>query len=140
MKAKSEGSPESFRGAGQNEECRSGEKLGSGIRAQSLGCRGLRQLWRNRAAVGRGRGAARRRGPASVVGGGCRWRAACPDRVRRPGSAWLPGEGRQALGTAWPQRAAPPMHRPAGKPLDQDWRGRNSIWVEDVGSEEVLNG
>src|SRR6267378_2424078 len=48
MKAKSEGSPESFRGARQNEECRSGEKLGSGIRAQSLGCRGLRQLWRTR--------------------------------------------------------------------------------------------
>src|SRR6266571_2134873 len=41
MKAKSEGRR-------QNEECRSGEKLGSGIRAQSLGCRGLRQLWRNR--------------------------------------------------------------------------------------------
>src|SRR5438876_11588591 len=38
-------------GAGRwagNEECRSGEKLGSGIRAQPLGCRGLRQLWRNR--------------------------------------------------------------------------------------------
>src|SRR5216684_8432404 len=41
MKAKSEGRR-------QNEECRSGEKLGSGIRAQSLGCRGLRQLCRNR--------------------------------------------------------------------------------------------
>src|SRR5438445_5842049 len=41
MKAKSEGRR-------QNEECRSGEKLGSGIRAQPLGCRGLRQLWRNR--------------------------------------------------------------------------------------------
>src|SRR2546425_3596117 len=48
MKAKSEGSPESFRGARQNEECRSGEMLGSGIRAQPFGCRGLRQLWRNR--------------------------------------------------------------------------------------------
>src|SRR5712692_5868480 len=35
-------------GRRQNDECRSGEKLGSGIRAQSLGCRGLRQLWRNR--------------------------------------------------------------------------------------------
>ncbi len=35
-------------GRRQNEECRSGEKLGSGIRAQPLGCRGLRQLWRNR--------------------------------------------------------------------------------------------
>src|SRR5712691_12745661 len=41
MKAESEGRRE-------NEECRSGEKLGSGIRAQPLGCRGLRQLWRNR--------------------------------------------------------------------------------------------
>src|SRR5712691_11336519 len=41
MKAKSEGRR-------QNEECRSGEKLGSGIRAQPLGRRGLRQLWRNR--------------------------------------------------------------------------------------------
>jgi hypothetical protein len=35
-------------GRRQNEECRSGEKLGSGIRAQPLGCRGLRQLWRTR--------------------------------------------------------------------------------------------
>src|SRR5229473_108913 len=35
-------------GRRQNEECRSGEKLGSGIRAQPLGRRGLRQLWRNR--------------------------------------------------------------------------------------------
>ena len=42
MKAESEGRR-------QNEECRSGEKLGSGIRAQPLGCRGLRQLWRHRA-------------------------------------------------------------------------------------------
>src|SRR5713226_6938642 len=33
----------------QNEECRSAEKLGSGIRAQPLGCKGLRQLWRHRA-------------------------------------------------------------------------------------------
>src|SRR5713101_3357410 len=41
MKAESEGRR-------QNEECRSGEKLGSGIRAQPLGCRGLRQLWRKR--------------------------------------------------------------------------------------------
>src|SRR6266581_2294098 len=41
MKAKGEGRR-------QNEECRSGEKLGSGIRAQPLGCRGLRQLWRHR--------------------------------------------------------------------------------------------
>src|SRR5712692_7256364 len=41
MKAKSEGRR-------QNEECRSGEKLGSGIRALPLGCRGLRQLWRTR--------------------------------------------------------------------------------------------
>ncbi len=59
MKAESEGRrhPPAKRpacrrpGAGRwagNEECRSGEKLGSGIRAQPLGCRGLRQLWRNR--------------------------------------------------------------------------------------------
>src|SRR5207245_4601002 len=41
MKAESEGRR-------QNEECRSGEKLGSGIRAQPLGCRGLRQFWPNR--------------------------------------------------------------------------------------------
>src|SRR6266852_2639264 len=49
MKAKSEGRrhPPAKRWAG-NEECRSGEKLGSGIRAQPLGCRGLRQLWRTR--------------------------------------------------------------------------------------------
>src|SRR5712691_10014485 len=42
MKAESEGRR-------QNEECGSAEKLGSGIRAQPLGCRGLRQLWQNRA-------------------------------------------------------------------------------------------
>ncbi len=42
MKAESEGRR-------QKEECRSGERLGSGIRAQPLGCRGLRQLWRHRA-------------------------------------------------------------------------------------------
>src|SRR5713101_5889302 len=35
-------------GRRQNEEGRSGERLGSGIRAQPLGCRGLRQLWRTR--------------------------------------------------------------------------------------------
>jgi len=59
MKAKSEGRrhPPAKRpacrrpGAGRwagNEECRSGEKLWSGIRAQPLGCRGWRQLWRTR--------------------------------------------------------------------------------------------
>src|SRR5713101_5690339 len=50
MKAESEGRrhPPAKRWAG-NEECRSGEKLGSGIRAQPLGCKGLRQLWRHRA-------------------------------------------------------------------------------------------
>src|SRR5712664_1802863 len=34
-----------------------------------------------------------------------------------------------------------PLRRCAGlrrKPLDQDWRGRNSIWVEGVGCEEVV--
>src|SRR5713101_6557422 len=50
MKAENGGRrhPPAKRWAG-NEECRSGEKLGSGIRAQPLGCRGLRQLWRHRA-------------------------------------------------------------------------------------------
>src|SRR6266581_1474215 len=49
MKTESEGRrhPPAKRWAG-NEECRSGEKLGSGIGAQPLGCRGCRQLWRNR--------------------------------------------------------------------------------------------
>src|SRR5258708_8843559 len=59
MKAESEGRrhppakrpacrrPGAGRWAGK-EECRSGEKVGSGIRAQPLGCRGLRQLWRTR--------------------------------------------------------------------------------------------
>src|SRR5712691_2201907 len=199
MKAESEGRRE-------NEECRSGEKLGSGIRAQPLGCRGLRQLWRNRerhqiveseltvrreprragfefrclhqtvyggwlgnlvereevikcltvrccarplgavagrqpstppplatsatsnrAAVGSGIGAVRRPRPASAVCGGCRLKAAFPDRVRRPRPAWLPAEGRQAVGPAWPQPTSPPMHRSSGKPLDQDLRFRNSI-------------
>src|SRR5207245_4641199 len=41
MKAKSEGRR-------QKAESRSGEKLGSGIRDEPLGCRGLRQLWRTR--------------------------------------------------------------------------------------------
>src|SRR5712664_4110353 len=94
----------------------------------------------NRAAVGSGIGAVRRPRPAWAVCGGCRLKAAFPDRVRRPRPAWLPAEGRQALGPTWPQPAAPAMHRPAGKPLDQDWRGRNSIWVEGVGGEDVLNG
>src|SRR6266705_6129130 len=64
---------------------------------------------------------------------GCRLKAAFPDRVRRPRPAWLSAEGRQALGPAWPRQAAPPMHRPAGKPLDQDWRGQASISVVGVG-------
>ena len=36
-----------------------------------------------------------------------------------------------------------PLRRCTGlrcKPLDQDWRGRNSIWVEGVGCGERLNG
>jgi len=94
----------------------------------------------NRAAVGSGIGAVRRPRLAWAVCGGCRLKAAFPDRVRRPRPAWLSAHGRQALGPAWPQPAAPPMHRPAGKPLDQDWRGRTSIWVGGVGCREMLNG
>ena len=40
---------------------------------------------------------------------------------------------------ARPQPAAPPMHRPAGKPLDQTWHGRPSIGVAGVGCREMLN-
>src|SRR6266849_2186812 len=69
----------------------------------------------DRAGAGSGIGAVRRPRPAWVVCGGCRLKAAFPDRVRRPRSAWLPAEGRQALGPAWPQPAAPPMHRPAAQ-------------------------
>src|SRR5229473_4589993 len=54
----------------------------------------------NRAAVGSGIGAARRPRPASVVCGGCRLKAAFPDRVRRPRPAWLPAEGRQVADRA----------------------------------------
>src|SRR2546427_4487387 len=69
----------------------------------------------DRAAVGSGIGAVRRPRPAWAVCGGCRLKATFPDRVRTPRSAWLPAEGRQALGPAWPQPAAPPMHRPAAQ-------------------------
>ena len=183
-------------GRRQNEECRSGEKLGSGIRAQPLGCRGLRQFWPNRerrqivesevtvrheprrtgseircphqAVFGgwlgnlveregviksltvrnlmspggcrKASGHAAtfshfrhiepssgwvgcRRGveaaPCLAARGGCRLKAAFPDRVRRPRLAWLSAHGRRALGPAWPQPAALLMHRPAGKPLEQ---------------------
>src|SRR6266852_5289808 len=94
----------------------------------------------DRAAVGSGIGAVRKPRLAWAVCGGCRLKAAFPDRVRRPRPAWLPAEGRQALRPAWPQPAAPPMHRPAGKPLDQDWRGRTSMSAERVGCAEMLNG
>ena len=232
MKAESEGRRE-------NEECRSGEKLGSGIRAQPLGCSGLRQLWRNReksqivesgatvrreprrtgfefrrprqtaygrwlgnlveregvikfltvrnlvspgaeslfgnyegavfgekalraiagmqpstqpplatsatssrAAVGSGIGTVRRPRPAWVVCGGCRLKAAFPDRVRRPRPC-LAVRAREAGCRQGRLGLSRPLRRCAGlrlKPLDQSWRGRNSIWVEGVGCEEVLNG
>src|SRR5437899_7993331 len=54
----------------------------------------------NRAAVGPGVGAVRRPGPVLAVCGGCRLKAAFPDRVRRPRAAWLPAEGRQAAVSA----------------------------------------
>src|SRR5713101_2420344 len=94
----------------------------------------------NRAAVGSGIGAVRRPRLAWVVCGGCRLKAAFPDRVWRPRPAWLSAEERQALGPAWPQPAALLMHRPAGKPLDQSWRGQTSIWVARVGWGEMRNG
>src|SRR5712691_7414149 len=46
--------------------------------------------------------------PCLAARGGCRLKAAFPDRVRRPRPAWLPAEGRQAPGPASPQPAAPP--------------------------------
>ncbi len=36
-----------------------------------------------------------------------------------PGLGCLPRGGRLPTGLAWPQPAAPPVHRPAGKPLEQ---------------------
>src|SRR6266446_7430770 len=68
----------------------------------------------DREVVGPGIGAVRRPRPALAVCGGCRLKAAFPDRVRRPRAAWLSAKGRP-LGPAWPQPAAPPMHRPAGQ-------------------------
>src|SRR5712692_4895754 len=51
---------------------------------------------------------------------------ACPPReVRRLGRLGLSRLFRRCTG----------LRR---KPLDQDWRGRNSIWVEGVGCEEVV--
>src|SRR6266581_3381190 len=234
MKAKSEGRR-------QNEECRSGEKLGSGIRAQSLGCRGLRQLWRNRerrqiveseltvrreargagfefrcprqtvfwgwlsnlveregvikfltvrnlmspgaeslfgnyegavfgekalraiagmqpstqpplatsatsnrAAVGSGIGAVRKPRPAWVVCGGCRLKAAFPDRVRRPRRAWLSAHGRQVaeragLASAGRSADAPACGQAVGSRLARTnldlGRGR---WIR--GGSERMNG
>src|SRR5260370_11045001 len=47
--------------------------------------------------------------PAWAVCGGCRLKAAFPDRVSRPRPASLPAEGRQAPEPAWPHAAAPPI-------------------------------
>src|SRR5712691_3674531 len=54
----------------------------------------------NRAAVGSGIGAVRRPRPAWAVCGGCRLKAAFPDRVRRPRPAWLSAHGRQVADRA----------------------------------------
>src|SRR5438445_4535466 len=234
MKAQSEGRR-------QNEECRSGEKLGSGIRAQPLGCRGLRQLWRtrkrrqivenertvrreprrtgfefrcphqtvfwgwlgnlvereevikcltvrslmspgaeslfgnyegavfgekalraiagmqpstqpplatsatsSRAAVGSGIGTVRRPRPAWVVCGGCRLKAAFPDRVRTPRPAWLSAHGRQVadragLASAGCSADAPACGQAVGSKLARAkldlGRGR---WMR--GGSERMNG
>ena len=53
-----------------------------------------------RAAVGSGVGAVRRPRPARAVCGGCRLKAAFPDRVRRPRPAWLSERGRQVADRA----------------------------------------
>ena len=215
MKAESEGRR-------QNEECRSVEKLGSGIRSQPLGCRGLRQLWRTgeRRQTLESELTVRReprragfefRRPRQTVyggwlsnlveregvikfltvrnlvspgaGGGCRkasvqaaafshlchiepsrgWvgyrrgeeTAPCMGCLRRlPPEGGVPGS-REETAPCLAVRAreagcrqdrlglSRPLRRCAGlrlKPLDQSWRGRNSIWVEGVGGEDVLNG
>src|SRR6266478_4341955 len=93
-----------------------------------------------RAAVGSGVGEVRRPRAAWAVCGDCRLKAAFPDRVRRPRPIWLSAKERQAPGPAWPQPPAPPTHRPAGRPLDQNWRGRAAFWVEGAGCEEVVTG
>src|SRR5229473_5980751 len=54
----------------------------------------------NRAAVGSGIGTVRRPRPAWAVCGGCRLKAAFPDRVRRPRRAWLSAHGRQVADRA----------------------------------------
>src|SRR5712691_1851551 len=96
-----------------------------------------------RAAVGSGIGAVRRPRPAWAVCGDCRLKAAFPDRVRKPRPAWLSAHGRQALGPAWPQPAAPARQRPAAQAvgsklarLDLDF-GR-ARWLR--GNAERMNG
>src|SRR2546427_62582 len=184
-------------GRRQNEECRSGEKLGSGIRAQPLGRRGLRQLCRNRErrqiveSEVTVRREPRRTGfefrcPRETVFWG--WLGNLVERegvikfltVRNLMSPGAEGGCRNAtvhaaafshfrhierssgwVGYRRGEETAPcmavrigeavcrpgrfglsrPLRRCTGlrrKPLDQDWRGRNSIWVEGVGCGEVV--
>src|SRR6266702_5048288 len=98
----------------------------------------------NRAAVGSGIGAVRRPRLAWAVCGGCRLKAAFPDRVRRPRPAWLSAHGRQVaeragLASAGRSADAPGCGQAVGSRLARTkldlgrgrWRG---------GGSERMNG
>src|SRR6266567_815101 len=98
----------------------------------------------NRAAVGSGIGAVRKPRPAWVVCGGCRLKAAFPDRVRRPRRAWLSAHGRQVaeragLASAGRSADAPACGQAVGSRLARTnldlGRGR---WIR--GGSERMNG
>src|SRR5437899_6874595 len=98
----------------------------------------------SRAAVGSGIGTVRRPRPAWVVCGGCRLKAAFPDRVRRPRPAWLSAHGRQVadragLASAGCSADAPACGQAVGSRLARtnlDF-GRGS-WLQ--GNAERMNG
>src|SRR6266849_2438679 len=98
----------------------------------------------SRAAVGSGIGAVRRPRPAWAVCGGCRLKAAFPDRVRRPRRAWLSAHGRQVadragLASAGRSADAPACGQAVGSRLARTnldlGRGR---WIR--GGSERMNG